>query len=296
MKKGSVKSEKQFNRLTNEHKIEYLHKLTKRANVRLKLLDNNKISNDVVQQTKDILKDTGREKGTFYEGKKYKSEAEIKNVFNLVSNFLNNSLSTLKGVKDTIKEKVEKKKIDFSDITKMSDKELIYLSQAEGKKGNRKLKKLEDNNCTIHAYQQARYINASEGREKNRFYTGTKFGTRKELEIHVKNVMKFNSYKSSTLKGYKEIQNTKLNIFRDKGINIKNDNESEKEFLDFISSEQFKQFKKYMDSEQMMEDFVEARNNGISVEQINQAYEDYQNSKITYDVVQERLGNRPWLK
>ena len=108
--------------------------------------------------------------------------------------------------------------------------------------------------------------------------------------------MKFNSYKSSTIKGYQEIQNTKLNIFRDKGINIKNDNESEKEFLDFISSEQFKQFKKYMDSEQMMEDFIEARNNGISVEQINQAYEDYQNSKITYDVVQERLGNRPWLK
>ena len=295
MKKVKNKSFSQFKRMSKERQLKEIGSMTKRANVRMKLLEDNKIHNGILEQTKEILTNMGRTNGKFYEGKKYKDEQELFNVFNLVNNFLKNAQSTLTGVKEKIqKEFKDYKNITPDKINKLSDKELSYISQKESKKADRNLNKLEKAGFTKYANSQAEYMNKSEGQDKNRFYTGTKFMDRNEMLIHIRNVMKFNSMKSSTIKGYKEMENEKINILRSKGLDITK--EVTPDFLQFISSGEYKEFKKRMDSEQLMEDFIEARKKGVEVPEIMTAFQDYQNNKLTYDKVQERIKTAKFLK
>ena len=82
MKKVKNKSFSQFKRMSKERQLKEIGSMTKRANVRMKLLEDNKIHNGILEQTKEILTNMGRTNGKFYEGKKYKDEQELFNVFN----------------------------------------------------------------------------------------------------------------------------------------------------------------------------------------------------------------------
>ena len=287
---------KKFTTLSQSEQIQELKKMSKRANVRLALLEKENEQNTAYNLAKSFNEGLGRKKNRFFEGTKYNNQDDILNMYSVLSTFLNDSKSTLKGVKQetqkNMKNLLENSKFDYEKLKGMTEKEMKYASQYLSKVANRRLKKLEENNYKYHAYEQAEYYNKSIKRKNNRFYTGLKFENKKDLVKHLQNVGNFINKKGSTIKGVEETLNRTVKAFRKKGVEIKEG--QEKEFIDFLSSEQFKAMSKYADSNQVIETWVNARNVNDDVEDINNAFNDFIDGNIYFDEVQERLNIAEW--
>jgi hypothetical protein len=296
MKKKNSITKRQFESLSQEQQAKELKKMAKRANVRASLLEESGIQNQAYYQAQDYNFDQGRLKNRFYEGTKYKSKEEIKEAYSALSNFLNNKRSTLGGVEEDVQQRVktliQKGQFDFNTLTDMSEKEKIYVAKEASRQANKQLKQLEKAHLTKFAYEVADHYNKETGRAKNRFYTGGKFKNEKNINIHIQNVAHFLNSKTATPEGYEQINAERLEAFRRKGIEIPKG--KEKEFYDFLSSEQFKNLGKYADSNQIIETFVDARNAGIDAEMINREFREFMNTDMTFDEVQEKLNVAKW--
>jgi hypothetical protein len=289
-------TKRQFEALPQEQQAKELKKLAKRANVRASLLEESGILNQAYYQAQNYNADQGRLKNRFYEGIKYKTKEAIKEAYTAVTNFLNNKKSTLGGIESDIqievKDLIKKGQFDFNTLRDMSEKEKIYVAKEASKQANRQLKELEKAHLTKFAYEIAGQYNEATGRPKNRFYTGGIFKNEKNLNIHIQNVAHFLNSKTSSPQGYEQMNNERLEAFRKKGINIPKG--KEKEFYDFLSSEQFKNLGKYADSNQVIETFVDARNANIDADMINREFQEFMNSDMTFDEVQEKLNVAKW--
>lgn len=296
MKNKKTITKKQFNSLNQEQQSKELKKMAKRANVRASLLEESGILNEAYYQAEYYNSDQGRLKNRFYEGTKYKTNAEIKEAYIALTNFLNNKKSTLGGVElsiqDKVKDLIKKGQFDFDTLSGMSEKEKVYVAKEASKQANRQLKELEKAKLTKFAYEVADQYNEASGRNKNRFYTGGKFKNEKNLNIHIQNVAHFLNSKTATPEGYEQINNERLEAFRRKGVAIPQG--KEKEFYDFLSSEQFRNLGKYADSNQIIETFVDARNANIDVDMISREFQDFMNTDMTFDEVQEKLNVAKW--
>lgn len=291
-------NEQQFEKLTEKQQSLELKKMAKRANVRASLLEESGIVNTAYFQAQDYNFTKGKLKNRFYEGTKYESEKETKQAYEALSNFLSNQESTLGGVESQVQAKVhqliENGNFDFKKFSGMSEKEKIYASKEASKTANKQLKDLEKEGLTKFAYEVANHYNETKGRDKNRFYMGGKFKKEKDVEIHLQNVEAFLKSKTATPEGYKQIAVDRLNAFREKGIDIPKG--KEKEFYDFLSSEQFKNLGKYADSNQIIETYVDARNAGVDADNINDEFVSFMNEDLTFDEVQEKLHVAKWNK
>lgn len=297
MKAKKTLNKRQFNSLTQEQQAKELKKMAKRANVRASLLEETGIQTQSYFQAQDYNFSQGRIKNRFSEGtKQYKTKADIQEAYSALTNFLNDKKSTLGGVKTEVQNKVkdliQKGQFDHETVKGMSDKEIIYATQEASKQANKQLRRLEKEHLTKFAYEVADHYNQSKGRPNNRFYQGGKYKNIKDAIIHIQNVSNFLHSKTATPEGYKQIAIDRLNRFREKGINIPQG--KEKEFYDFLSSEQFKNLGKYADSNQVIETFVDARNAGMDAEMINREFQDFMNSDKTFDEVQEILKVAKW--
>lgn len=292
MKKAKTLNKGQFNKLDEKQQRKELKSMAKRANVRMSLLEETGIQNEVYYEAQDFNMGNGRIKNRFYEGTKYKTKAEVQEAYTALSNFLNNKKSTLGGLNDLAKEKVnnliDQGQFDAKTLRNLTDKEKIYISKESAKRANNQLKQLEKAHIDKFAYEVAGQYNKETGRPKNRFYTGGKFKNDKDLNIHIQNIFNFLGSETATARGYVDVIQRKLNTFRNNGLDISS--KDEQKFLDFISSKQFEALKKYADSDQILETFVDARNKNIDMEKIQQEFEDYKNTNMTFDEVQERLG------
>lgn len=292
MKKAKTLNKGQFNKLDDKQQRKELKSMAKRANVRMSLLEETGIQNEVYYEAQDFNMGNGRIKNRFYEGTKYKTKAEVQEAYTALSNFLNNKKSTLGGLNDLAKEKVnnliDQGQFDAKTLRNLTDKEKIYISKESAKRANNQLKELEKAHIDKFAYEVAGQYNKETGRPKNRFYTGGKFKNDKDLNIHIQNIFNFLGSETATARGYVDVIQRKLNTFRNNGLDIST--KDEQKFLDFISSKQFEALKKYADSDQILETFVDARNKNIDIEKIEQEFEDYKNTDMTFDEVQERLG------
>jgi len=291
-------NEKQFEALTDKQQSLELKKMAKRANVRASLLEESGIVNTAYFQAQDYNFTKGKLKNRFYEGTKYESEKDTKKAYEALSNFLSDKASTLGGVESQVQSKVqqliENGNFDYKKFSGMSEKEKTYASKEVSKIANKQLKDLEKEHLTKFAYEVAGHYNEATGRAKNRFYTGCKFKKEKDIEIHLQNVEAFLKSKTATPEGYKQISIDRLNAFREKGIDIPKG--KEKEFYDFLSSEQFKSLGKYADSNQVIETYVDARNAGVDADMINNEFINFMNEDLTFDEVQEKLHVAKWNK
>lgn len=291
-------NEKQFNSLTEHQQAQELRKMAKRANVRASLLEESGIVNHAYYEAQDYNFEQGKLKNRFYEGTKYKSNQETKHAYEALSNFLSDKSSTLGGIQTGIQKQVqqliEHGNFDYKKFSGMSEKEKIYASKEASKQANKQLKELEKEGLTKFAYSVADQYNQTTGRNKNRFYTGGKFKKEKDIKIHMENVQAFLISKTATPEGYKQISIDRLNAFRAKGVDIPKGNE--KEFYDFLSSEQFKNLGKYADSNQVIETFVDARNAGVDADTINKEFINFMNADLSFDEVQEKLNVAKWNK
>jgi hypothetical protein len=294
MPRAKKVNKKQFNKMTEEQQIKELQKITKRANVRLTLLEEKGQTGESYNKVQKFLQNDVRNR--FYEGKKYTTE-KIKSTFEALSNFMNDVGSTLGGVKkdvvNTIKNTIKQKgSFNITDMEHFTRQEKIYASEFLSSDANKKLNNLEKEGVETPASKQAKYYNDVTGRKKNRFYRGGNFKTDKDLAIHLDNVLAFENSKSATLEGYNETYNKRIETFRDKGVNIPEGKEND--FFDFLSSNEFKTLSKYADSDQVIETYVDARNKDVDVKEINNAFQEFLNNDLTFDEVQERLKVAKW--
>lgn len=297
MRKKSTISAKEFFKLSKTAQTKELKKMTKRANVRLSLLEEKDTITLAYRQAYQYNLEQDRDSNRFYEGTKYKTAEEIKQAFQAVSNFLGNKSSTLQGVQDNIKDivndMVKNNYIDEKVIKKMSPQEQRYASKYIAQASNKKLTDLEKADITQYAYGLADAYNKAEGRKTNRFFRGTKFDSENDLQKHLENMIHFYNAKTSTVEGYNESIKTRLDAFRDKGVIIPKNREYE--FFQFLASEEFKKLGARAASKQVASTFNEARNIGKDVEEINRVFKEYLDTDMTFDQVQERLGTAKWL-
>lgn len=308
MKKKQTLSENDFFNLPKSQQAKELKKMTKRANVRLSLLEEKDSINLAYRQAYQYNLSNDRINNRFYEGTNYKSSNEIKQAYEAVSNFLENKGSTLKGIEQGVKEtlqpmfeKIYSKDgtyIDQNIISKMSYQEKLYASKYIAQASNKRLAELEKNDINQYAYELAKHYNEKlQKRDKNRYYRGLNFKNEEALNAHLEEMILFYNAKTSTVAGYQDSVVRRLDTFREKGVNIPNNKESEKDFFDFMSSEEYKNYIKNLDSEQVAKLYQEARNKGKTVEEINKKFQDYQDGRLkSIDQVQEKLGVAPWVK
>ena len=292
MKSKKTISEKEFLKLSKTEQTKELKQLTKRANVRLSQLEEKDPINLAYTQAYQYNLEQDRDKNRFAEKTNYKTD-EIKQTFKAVSNFLNNKSSTLKGVQentgDIINNMVKSGNIDESVIAKMTTQEQKYASKYIAQASNKKLSDLEKADIKQYAYAMAKYYNKADGRKNNRFYRGTKFTNEEKLQTNLENMIHFFNSKTSTEKGYKETILNRLDHFRERGVYIPTDKEYE--FFQFLGSEEFKKMRGRADSNQVIENYLEARNEGKDVEEINDAFKEFLDTDMTFDQMEEKLGN-----
>lgn len=305
MKSKKTMSENEFMQLSKIEQAKELKKLTKRANVRLSLLEEKDSINLAYRQAYQYNMSQDRESNRFYEGTNYKSSSDIKNAFKSVSNFLENKASTLKGVSENVKEAIQPmldkifvkdgQYIDRRVIDKMNPQEKRYASKLLAQATNKKLAELEKNDIKQYAYEMAQHYNEKVmKRSKNRFFRGLNFKNDNDVEAQLDEMIHFYNAKTSTVAGYEESITNRLNSFREKGVEIPKDKEAEKQFFDFLSSAEFKNYIKDLDSEQVVSTFIEARNIRKTVVEINEKYKLYRDGIITGDVVRTQLGLPHW--
>lgn len=298
MRNKSTIKPKDFFKLNKTQQIKELKKMTKRANVRLSLLEEKDSITLAYRQAYQFNLEQDRDSNRFYEGTRYKTKDDIKNTFNAVAGFLNNKSSTLNGIQENVKDIIEtmakNNHIDENVIKKMNPQEKHYASKYIAQASNKKLKDLEKNNISQYAYGLADAYNKAEGRKDNRFYRGIKFDTDQDLQKHLDNMIHFYNAKTSTPQGYQESIQTRLDAFREKGVQIPKDREYE--FFQFLASNEFKKLGSRVASSQVASTFNEAREEGKDVEEINEAFKEFLDTDMTFDQVQERLGVAKWQK
>lgn len=260
--------------------VEYA-KLAKRANTRLKALEDSGVINNAYRTALNFT----NEKNRFSQSKKL-SGKELDIAYRAVENFLNDKESKLKNNKtrNIEYEKVDNKiVIDTNLVNNLSENNLNNELRRLTKIANSRIERLEKEqartNREIHSLEKVKgMLNG-----KTRFYTGTKYTKKQAIETLHK-LEKFLNYRTSTITGLHNLDDEKIQYFEEiTGVKIK----SRKDFWDFLSSEQFKNMSKYADSNQIVEDFVQAMDEGFSLDEIAKTYNEFENTNITFDQVAE---------
>ena len=287
-----------FYTLSFDDKVKELKKLSKRANVRLAYLEEkNKITN-AYRYAEKYNKD--RKKNRFYEGKNYRTSDDVDNAFEVLNNFMNDNTSHMnRELKADKKRKELERDINnfvSSNVKNDNFSKLIDKAKKYSKLANKRLKELEKNGLNGQAYGYAEYYNSAMKRKKNRFYTGEKlYKTKADVINHIEELQHFLGAKTSTVEGYRNTQEKRINKFREHGVNIPKG--AEDEFNQFLETSQFNALKSRLDSNQVIDIYVSAKKKNKTVKEINNEFKKFlEETEDTYtiDKVQENLDIAPW--
>lgn len=287
-----------FYSLSFDEKVNELKKLSKRANVRLAYLEEkNKITN-AYKYAEQYNKD--RKKNRFYEGKNYRTTDDVNNAFEVLNNFMNDNTSHMyRELKAEKKRKEVQRDINnfiSSNVKNDNFSKLIDKAKKYSKLANKRLKELEENGFNGQAYGYAEYYNSAMKRKKNRFYTGEKlYKSKADVINHIEELQHFLGAKTSTVEGYRNTQEKRINKFREHGVDIPKG--AEDEFNQFLETSQFNALKSQLDSNQIIDIYVTAKNKNKTLTQINNEFKKFledTEDNYTIDKVQENLGIAPW--
>ena len=196
---------------------------------------------------------------------------------------------------------------DYNEIRKLSFNQKVELSKKLAKRANVRMKNLEVHNLDNDAWaygKAKRYLSKQFG--KQRFYEGKIFDSTSELNRHLQELTYFLNAKSSTIKGIKEMNQQRYETFAQNHNLVdklsKQDKKSRTEtikkymnsFYEFLSSPQFKDMRKRLASDQLMDDFALALEQGYTLEEIQQQYFEEQTTEITFEKVQEKYNRAKW--
>lgn len=137
--------------------------------------------------------------------------------------------------------------------------DLRNLRKSLAKRANERLRQLERKEYERNAYTIAqRYISKTRGENVKRFNEGLmKSANLERLRSDLEELQAFLNAETSTIRGIKALEKRRVEFFRNRR-DLQNGKESlvisdEKEFWDFISSEEFKNASKYASSDKLLE-------------------------------------------
>ena len=289
---GKVLSYKEIKKLSYEEQVATYKKYANRANTRLANLNKNGLQKD----SRAVINTMNTK---FYRGE-YKSKREFNKNLNRVIKFLNDDSSTIKGAKKQreINKKYEDLKTLPQQVRTMTYEQKINVLRKYGKMANSRLKTLEDTGHTNFAYSvTANYLKCFD-KGKIRFKTGDNaiFSkmTEARLTRHVLEMLSFLNSKTSTLKG-RETADTHRIMTLAYQFNIPF--ERVDDFRAFLYSHQFDVLKGRDASNQVLEDFADALNQGMDIRQIKKDYQSYLNDEeMTLEQINEKFRGKKWLK
>ena len=289
---GKVLSYKEIKKLSYEEQVATYKKYANRANTRLANLNKQGLQKD----SRAVINTMNTK---FYRGE-FKTKREFNKNLNRVIKFLNDDSSTIKGAKKQreINKKYEDLKTLPQQVRTMSYEQKINVLRKYGKMANSRLKTLEDTGHTNFAYSvTANYLKRFD-KGKIRFKTGDNaiFSkmTEARLTRHVLEMLSFLNSKTSTLKG-RETADTHRIMTLAYQFNIPF--ERVDDFRAFLYSQQFDVLKGRDASNQVLEDFADALNQGMDIRQIKKDYQSYLNDEeMTLEQINEKFRGKKWLK
>lgn len=185
---------------------------------------------------------------------------------------------------------IKQKPIDFDEIYQMSLRQQQQMYYALAKRANQRFRDIEKTKMKSGAVKKAKsYLKDVYGRAT---FIQSKKLTGLQLQEGLKALEEFFNSKTSSRSGVREVMEKHVQIFKDKGIEIVD----KKKFFNFLSSKQFKTLSKYVPSDELVEDFNNAMDDGYKVGEIKKQYQDYLNSEMTFEQVAERRNKGGMLK
>lgn len=201
-----------------------------------------------------------------------------------------------------------KKEIDFGIIKEMDEDQQAQIYYTLAKRANQRFRDIEGKS-KLHSFavdKAKQYLRDTYGRDT---FKQTKNLRGIELKENLKKLQEFYESKTSTAKGIKEVQKKREKALTEtlppedkkKFKKMMKDTDRKSEFYEFLRTRQFEHLRKnYVDSNQLIEDFTKASDEGFTIEEIMQQYEAFQNSEMTFEQVDERrteiLKTRKMLK
>lgn len=175
------------------------------------------------------------------------------------------------------------KEIDFESIKSMNEEQQQQIYYTLAKRANQRFRDIEKKSklSSGAVHKAKKFLDNNYGRTT---FKQSKNLTGIELKENLKALETFFKSKTATAKGIRLIEKEHINTFKKKGIYIKD----KEKFFQFLSSQQFKTLSKYADSDQIIEDFTNAFDEGFSIDEIMQGYEEFLNNELTFEQVEER--------
>lgn len=171
-------------------------------------------------------------------------------------------------------------------VNKLTTKELLNLRRKLAKRLNQRMKRLEDKGFT--AERGGAYADYQD--LLNRFFGGAKrvpenlttFG-KGTFKSQVKALQKILKEKTSTVQGWREVIDKRLETFKVKyGIDFKSNNE----MFDFIRSEEFKKVASLYDSKQALRIIGKKQSDGADIDEIQESLKEFR-SKTDRNVAEQ---------
>ena len=289
---GKVLSYKEIKKLSYEEQVATYKKYANRANTRLANLNKQGLQKDSRAAINNM-------NTKFYRGE-FKTKREFNKNLNRVIKFLNDDSSTIKGAKKQreINKKYEDLKTLPQQVRTMTYEQKINVLRKYGKMANSRLKTLEDTGHTNFAYSvTANYLKRFD-KGKIRFKTGDNaiFSkmTEARLTRHVLEMLSFLNSKTSTLKGR---ETADIHRIMTLAYQFNIPFERVDDFRAFLYSHQFDVLKGRDASNQVLEDFADALNQGMDIKQIKKDYQSYLNDEeMTLEQINEKFRGKKWLK
>ena len=289
---GKVLAYKEIKKLSYEEQVIQYKKLANRANTRLANLNKQGLQKHS-KATINIMNTK------FYRGE-FNTKREFNKNLNRVIKFLNDDSSTIRGAKKQreINQKYDDLKTLSTQVRTMTREQKLDILRKYGKMANSRLKTLEDTGNTNMAYSvTANYLKHFD-KGKIRFKTGDNplFSkmTEGKLTRHVLEMLSFLNAKTSTLKGRESADINRMMTLAYK-FNVPRDRIDD--FKAFLYSHQFDVLKGRDASNQVIEDFVDALEQGIDIEKIKKDYQAYLNDEeMTLEQINEKFRGKKWLK
>lgn len=269
-------------KMTRQEKIQTAKELSKRANVRLQSLQANKYDIDI--KTQKYLENKGVN-NKFYRGSSYNSTKELNQTLKQLQTFLTAPTSSVQSQKKTKPRAIQS--ISVADIKTTPKEDLGEIARRMAIKANARIRTLEKKGVQHYAIAGAKQYTGDSGK----FYTGRKFATQKELQLHIQELEKFLNAKSSTIKGLTEINDRRIEVLQTK-YNLQNKDKAK--FTEFLQSAQFKDMRGKYTSDFIFDNTARALEQGTTLEQIMSDYNTYIQQDLTPDQIQQKMKTEKW--
>lgn len=169
-------------------------------------------------------------------------------------------------------------------------KELRRLNTLAVNRTTRRLKTIHKHLTSTPA--EDRLITELQRKDRDRLSKSNKL-TAEELRDQLEAINNFEEAKTSTYKGYRQYEEEELERLGKMGVKL--DSQTFRtEWREFLNSEAFQMMKDF-DSERALIEGAEALKAGHTVEDLNQAWEEYQNQNGYFSDVWEKFTENPFV-